>query len=143
MIVDSASKGVERMMYGDRGVGRTRYGGTGGGTRYTYNNPVVRGYGTGSGLRPTPPPAARQVARSSPQDNLIFGTRAEAAAVIEAMENIIDQYDFASVVDLNRLIGLESSYTDNNWGWEYFGNAQVTQVREGFLLDIPPAQPAR
>jgi hypothetical protein len=143
MIVDSASKGVERMMYGDRGVGRTRYGGMAGGTRYTYNNPVVRGFGN-TGMRPTPaPPAARQVARSNPQDNLIFGTRAEAAAVIEAMENIIDQYEFASVVDLNRIVGLESSYTDNNWGWEYFGDAQVQQVREGFLLNIPPAQPAR
>jgi hypothetical protein len=138
MIVDSTSKGVERMMYGDRGSGRSRYGMIGGGTRVTYNSPVNRGYGNPA-LRP--PPAARQNIMRSNQNNLIFVSREEAASVIDQLNNIIDQYEVASVADLNQIVGLEKSYTDNKWGWIYLGEAQVRQVREGFLLELPPADP--
>ena len=138
MIVDSTSKGVERMMYGDRGSGRPRYGMMGGGPRVTYNSPVNRGYGNPA-LRP--PPAARQNIMRSNQNNLIFVSREEAASVIDQLNNIIDQYEVASVADLNQIVGLEKSYTDNKWGWIYLGEAQVRQVREGFLLELPPADP--
>jgi hypothetical protein len=128
------------MMRGEKATTYQRYGMLSG-PRTTYNNPVTRGYGNPA-LRPGPPPPAARSVRSS-QENLIFASRAEASSVIAQMSDIIDQYEVASVADLNIIVGLATSHTDNVWGWEYFGNAQVREVREGFLLDLPPAQPIR
>lgn len=140
MIVDASSKGVARLMYGERGLPNrgVQYGGYSG-PRTTYNTPVSRPYGTSPTGRPTGPrPMVRE---RNPRDNLIFTSREEAAATLEQLNDIIDQYEVASVGDLNESVGLRGDPIDNKWGWAYLGNAQIRQVREGFLLDLPPAEP--
>ena len=57
------------------------------------------------------------------------------------MNDIIDTYEVVSVADLNELVGLPTSYMDNKWGWIYLGDVQVRQIREGFLIDLPSAEP--
>jgi len=56
------------------------------------------------------------------------------------MIEIIDQYDFASVADYYDLLGLETTPIDNKWGWTYLNNVQVRQVRQGYVIDLPPAE---
>jgi hypothetical protein len=137
MVVDGASKGVERMMYGDTAVRRRNYGHLG--SRITYNNPINRGY------RNAPPSRAPMgvVGASSraSHDDFVLESREEADLVIERMSDILDTYEVVSVADLNELVGFQSSHVDNKWGWFHLGNVHVRQIREGYLIDLPPAEP--
>lgn len=145
MIVDGASKGVERMMYGESAVRRSRYG-PNSGPRITYNNPINRGYRDASyrdtTSRPTPPSGGPGSARQN-QDTIILSSREEAELVLERLNDIIDTYEVVSVADLNDLVGLPTTYINNNWGWIFLGDVQIQQIREGYLLNMPPAEPIK
>lgn len=81
-----------------------------------------------------PPSPTREV------NQLILYSRQEAENVLERMTDIIDKYDVASLGDLYQLLGLESTPIDNKWGWNYLHNTEIRQVRDGFLLDLPPVE---
>lgn len=136
-IVDASTKGIERMMYGDSAIRRRNYGP---GPRITYNNPLSRGY------RAAPPPRS-PMGMVTPgrhvRDEFILSSREEAELVLERMNDIIDQYQVASVADLNELVGLHHTHVDQNWGWEYLGDVPIRQIREGYLIDLPPAEPIK
>jgi hypothetical protein len=74
-------------------------------------------------------------------NQIILYSRPEAENVLERMTDVIDNYDVASVADLYDTLNLESSPIDNKWGWRYLHNTEIRQVREGFLLDLPPVEP--
>lgn len=137
MIVDSATKGVERMMFGESASRRRVYG-PGGGPRVTYNSPIRRNHPGITDVRPQSP--NRASSRRSRED-FILSSREEADLVLERMNDILDTYEVASMADLLDLVGLPTSHTDNKWGWVYLGDASVRQVREGYLLELPPAEP--
>lgn len=140
MIVDGATRGVERMMYGESAIRRRNYGP---GPRITYNNPINRGYrdvhDVTSRRAPavSPEPRSRQV-----REDFILSSREEAEIVLERMNDIIDNYEVVSVADLNDLVGFPTNNSvDNKWGWLYLADVKVRQVREGYLIDFPPAEP--
>lgn len=135
MIVDSATKGIERMMYGESSM-RRRTHGIGYGPRFTYNNPINR---PNSPARNAPP--AYPGPRTRRQDEFILSSRDEAATVLERLNDIIDQYEMATVADLNELVGFPTEHVDNKWGWVFLADVQIRQVREGWLIDLPPAEP--
>lgn len=138
LIFDSMTKGVERMMYGESSPRNRPNMGVQPTTRFTYNStrmPNRRysepGYGD-----------ARSV--QSPKqflDNVVFTTRDEADLVLERMVDLIDQYRVVSVADFNELVGFRSNHTDNKWGWVYLRGASIQQVRDGYVLNLPPASP--
>ncbi len=115
MIVDASTKGVERLLYGESAVRRRNFGV---GPRITYNNPINRGYRDTSAPRHAPPisyPETRSLRHT--RDEFIISSREEAELVLERMNDIIDQYEVASVADLNDLVGLPTTHVDNKWGW--------------------------
>jgi hypothetical protein len=136
MIVDASTKGVERMMYGDRAYQRRGPGM--GQPRITYNSPVNRGEYRNPLTRP-PSQSGLSHPRAGRND-FILTSREEAFQVLESMNDIIEMYEAVSVADLNELVGFPSSYVDQKWGWTYLGNAQVRPVRDGFMIDLPPAE---
>ena len=92
-----------------------------------------------------PSMGARQSYRPDPRtrrDNMQFivSTRAEAEMVVERMIDILEKYDAVSMADLNTMLGLPTTHIDNKWGWVYLNNLEIRQVREGYLLDLPPAE---
>lgn len=137
MLYDGATEGVKRMIYGEQAIRRREFGG---GQRITYNNPISRGYRNAPPLRP-PAGALPQRSTRYDREEFILSSREEAALVLERMNDIIDSYEVASVADLNDLVGLQTSHTDNKWGWQFLGDVQIRQIREGYLLDLPPAEP--
>lgn len=143
MLVDSAAKGAELMVYGE--ASRTRRGPIHGpGPRVTYNSPINRGYGYRDPRdHRTAPPVEIGPRRSSRLDrtDYILSSREEAETVLERMSDIIDQYEVATVGDLNELVGFPTTHIDNKWGWIYLGDVQIRQIREGFMIDFPPAEP--
>lgn len=142
MVVDSVQRGAERAVYGENAVRRRNLGY--GPSRYQYNNPINRQYRDAvhrdvTSIVQQGPISNRYPRR--PQDAYILASREEAESVVDQMNDIIDNYDVASVADLHASIGLQSSPVDNKWGWTYLGNIQIRQIREGFLLDLPLPEP--
>lgn len=136
-IVDSARKGVERLVYGESAIRRRNLGP---GQRVTYQSPINRGY---SGVARNAPELNRgpRAAQRNTREEFILASKEEAELVIERMNDLIDTYEVASVADLSELVGLPTSHIDNKWGWTSIGNAQVQQIREGYIIDLPPAEP--
>jgi hypothetical protein len=137
MVVDTVTKGVERVIFGpDRASQRSRTPNYSG--RTIYNAPVSRQYS--SVMLPHQPPYLSRNARMDLGD-LIFPSREEAEGVLEMLGDIIDKEKVATKMELMEICGRPTQYTDQKWGWSFIGNAEIIQIREGWLLDLPPMEP--
>lgn len=141
LIVDSVTKGAERLVFGESMYSRRRPEMRG--SRVEYNNMArrevipVRGYERGP-LRAQPPRASRE--RREFEDYIVE-TKAEADIVVERLMDILDSYDMVSLADLHELLGLpHDQHTDNKWGWTYLKNVEIRAVREGYLIALPSIQ---
>lgn len=138
MVVDATTKGIERVIYGDSNPRRRAE--MANRPRVSYNSPVDR-YASSRGrvmLPDQPPYSARNRATSG---DIILVSRDEAELVIETLKDIIEKYDVASVADLHDLVGLPTTHVDNKWGWSVLKYADIRQIREGYLIDLPPVEP--
>ncbi len=140
LLVDATTKGVERVVYGESMQTRRRpldYG-----SRVQYNNPLSvqrdRARLPEQGRLPDQPSRSRQSRRDL--NDFVLASREDAALVLERLTDILEKYEVASVADLYDLTGLPSSHVDNKWGWTYLNNAEIRQVRNGYLLDLPPTE---
>ena len=139
LIVDMTSKGIERVVYGESSYRRrpSDYR-----PRIQYNTPVYYRTPDPRDVRgPNLPDQGRpyRTRRREPND-IILGTREEADDVVEQLMDVLDKYQVVSLADLYATLGVEGSYIDNKWGWTYLNNLEVRQVREGYLLDLPPLE---
>lgn len=74
-------------------------------------------------------------------DDIILDSRGEAEEVLDQLNELIDSYGVASVADLYDLVGLTVQYTENRYGWTSIRNADIINVREGYLLKLPRPKP--
>lgn len=134
MIVDSATQGMERMVYGElRSRGGSRVGR---GSSYTpYNR-----YAASTRKDESRSISARDRAVHN-FDDVVLPTRPEAEEVIERMYDIVSKYDVVSVADLYTLLRIKPNYTDRKWGWTDLRGLGATRVKGGFLLDVPRPEP--
>lgn len=141
LVVDTTTEGIKRAVYGESAARRRATSITDYRPRISYNNPVDRSRSDPRN-RTSLPHQPPYVTRSSHQQigDLILVSREEAEVVVERMVDIIDKYDVVSVSDLKGMIGHESTYIDNKWGWSYLGRVEIRQVRDGYLIDLPPAE---
>lgn len=72
-------------------------------------------------------------------DNIIFESRSEAEEVLEAMAELINTYGYVSLSDFYSLVGEESEYTDEKYGWTNMIRARVERVRGGYIINMPRA----
>lgn len=133
LLVDTTTKGVERLVYGDSRP--TRRPGFDYRSRVQYNSPLMRSDPRTGRL---PDQGPRMTRRET--SDLVLASREEADLVLERLLDILDKYDVASVADLYELTGLPTSHVDNKWGWTQLHNTEVRQVRDGWLLNLPPAE---
>ena len=139
MVVDAVDVGIKRMVYGEnaRNV-PTRDSHR---SKTTYNSPVNRG--GPSTMLPKQPPHYSSPRSSLVANDIILNSRDEAVLVLSTMQDIIENYRFATVSDFHTILGLPSTYVDNNWGWSGLQYVDIRQVREGWLLDMPSTEPAQ
>lgn len=74
-------------------------------------------------------------------DDIVFTNRLDAENVLEAMGNIIEQYNMVSVNDLYDLCNKTGSPTDARYGWTSLSTARVDWTRDGYILNLPKALP--
>jgi len=134
MLVDASSRGMERLIYGETAARRSP---TNSSVRVNYGQPVQRQ--DPRVARSQPMQFQRQENRRSfEMMDYILSSRNDADRVLEALSDIASQYGCVTVADLNQMVGREISHVDNKLGWEHIGHARVVQMRDGYLLDLPP-----
>lgn len=138
LIVDMVTMGIERVVYGDSPRRRGRTIPVTSRVSYSsYSNPIRDPRENRPVNLPGQPP--RLTTRSQDR-TLLFEQRADAEAVAEQMVAVIEQYDVVSEGDLNEMMGLPSSPINQKWGWTSLGHIAIRQVREGYILDLPPSE---
>lgn len=139
-MADAITQGIERVLFGEvRSSNRRGTSRTGGYVSYNrYSSPSRPPWDRGRDERP---PLSRRARAQHDFDEIILPTRREAEEVIDNLFNLISKYDVASVADLYDLVGITPNFTDNKWGWADIRGADVTRVRNGYLLDLPKPEP--
>ena len=136
LVVDSIRGGSERLIYGEKVDQRIRRDGNKSFVNYG-------GYSSSQGVvrRSTQPSQELNRAVRHNFETSIFEFKNDAEDVLSKLVGIIDQYNFASVGDLNSLIGVTGEFTDQKWGWQNLSSASVSRVREGYILNLPKPIP--
>lgn len=136
LVVDATTKGIESVIYGESSPSRRR----------AQNNSRIN-YG-GSPLAPRrglsmtlPDQGPRALHRREEVSDIVLVSREDAELVCERLIACVDKYEVASVADFHELVGLPSTYTDNNWGWTNLARIDIRQTREGYLIVLPSPEP--
>lgn len=134
IILDSIYNGFEKMFF----PGENRRPG-GQHSRISYSG-ISRSIG-GSPLRNAPrlergPRSARQA-----REEFVIPSKKEAEEILELMNDVIDNYDVVSLADYYEMVDQPISPVDQKWGWAFLGDVGILQVRGGYLIDLPPAEP--
>lgn len=73
-------------------------------------------------------------------DDIIVGSKGEAEAIFEQMEELIDVYGSVSVFDLYDMADLTPPYTSSKYGWTDIRGAEAIRMRNGeYILKLPKA----
>lgn len=134
LICDIVTDGISILLYGERGrstkpgnASKISYG------RF-FNSPQKD---------PRPALSAPSQSRSTVRyDEYLIESKAEAEEVLNRMEELIENYEMASVADLCEMIGITCDRTWNKYGWTDIHTAYVSRAREGgYLLNLPKPEP--
>ncbi|MCA1806573.1 MAG: hypothetical protein LC687_01735 [Actinobacteria bacterium] len=147
MFADAVSQGVERMIYGEaRSTGR-RTGRRPGGPNESYisynrvsKSPTRRMVGGPPDER-SRDSMSRRGRATHDFDEIILATRVEAEEVIDHLFHLVDKYEMVTVADLYNLVGITGTHVDDKWGWVDLRGANVSRIRNGYLLDLPKPEP--
>lgn len=141
MVLDFVIKGAEGMIFGNGAPGRTR-------PKPSYSPHLTVGQTQAqvnyNRIRNSPPVvnSGYRAARTRMGfHEYVLSSREDARAVLGQMQDIVDGYGAVSVADLNVLLGEPSTHVDQNWGWMYLNDADIRQIREGYLLRLPSPDP--
>ena len=129
---NNVTTGIDMILYGE--AGRSKKNGTA--SKVSYRNYYEQGSdrvraGSVGNRRNTPD-----------YDDILFDTRGDAEAVLDAMNDIISQYGTVSVSDFYDLARVPNdNFTMNRYGWTNIGGATAVRVRDGYILKLPRAIP--
>lgn len=131
LFYDSFMDGLHRALFGDGGGSRRRSGGNRGFTPY---RTISESKSTTSIRRGSEERARPKVDGIK---EIVCDSRGEAELILDGLQELIKEYDHATVADLYDAAGMTSSFTHAKWGWETLRGANVRRVRDGYLVDMP------
>lgn len=130
-ISDIVTGGIEMLLYGEgRDVSRGRTKRDKGRSYVSYSNYYERDEREKRRAR-------AKKNRHEFDDILLFDSRRDAENVLSRLIDLLDEYDEVSVSDLYEMIGLESNYTDRDWGWTNLRGSYVERTRDGYVINLP------
>lgn len=135
VLYDSFTDGLDMIL---NGSGNRRHGRREG-TRYSYDKAYTRA----SYQRDRRDESTVRARSGFDFDNILFQNRGDAERVLMELEELISQYEIASVQDLYSAADLSCPYTYNNYGWTDLRSADVVRARddEGYYIKLPRALP--
>ena len=150
IIVNSVTSGINMMMYGPDSAGkRSTTGYSQRGSAYRPNVNYQSSY------KQTPTSSTSNIRyqnESRPYHNetrasgfnsedYILASRDDAKMVLSQLLEQVDDYGWASLADFFDLVGIDSNFTDNNYGWTNLDFAKFVVVRGGYALRLPRLEP--
>lgn len=70
-------------------------------------------------------------------ENLLFDKRSDADAVLDSMQDMIDQFGMVSVADLYDLADVNiDNTTASNYGWKSIATAKAVATPDGYILSL-------
>ncbi len=72
---------------------------------------------------------------------IVMRDREDAVTCLDCMNDTIAQYGTVTVADVYDYIGVQSRYTDRDYGWTQLNNARIEGTRDGFALILPQPRP--
>lgn len=143
-MVEAVSSGFERLIWGDR-PHRRRYGpGVPPPTQGGYVNYSKYSMSASGGVHQVTPRTMSRRARAQHDfDEIVLESRGEAELVIERLYDVLNRYEFVTVADLYKLVGLDSTPVDRKWGWLNLSGTTASRLPRGggYLLDLPEPVP--
>lgn len=70
-------------------------------------------------------------------DRITFTSRADAEAVLNRMQEAIEEYGQVPIADLYEFAGVRSEHTTYKYGWTSIKSADVERRRDGYYLKLP------
>lgn len=136
MIINALQGGVERFIKGDGPRSRR------GTSTSSYSNLGHVNYQGMSSNRPSAPRALSQQDRARHDfGGIEIPNRREAEEVLDRLYDILSQYGSVQVAVLYELTGIQSSHTDQKWGWKSLRGARIRTSRNGYVLNLPDPEP--
>ena len=138
LIFDMLSEGARRILFGG-GARPSVRSGSSLGSRTGYS----RAYSGGASVSQQPERRElTQHARDTHRfdQEIILPTRAEAEEVLDALIAYIDEYKSVTVADLYAAIDVTATHADTKHGWYSLSTAGVRNVRDGYMLELPPTR---
>lgn len=130
---DVVSGGIERLLFGEGGHRSHKRDRDSGRTIVSYGQ-----YYKDDNRRTTPRHKRTYSGRSRPVEEVIIENRGEANDALEALQDMLDEYQVVSVSDMYEIVGYNNNdWTNSKWGWDDLRDARVVRVHEGYLLDLP------
>ncbi len=71
--------------------------------------------------------------------DIVLEDRIEAIQVLEYLQARLDTYGSVTVGDFYDALGTTGGFVDRNWGWTNLNSADIRQVRDGYIFDLPRA----
>lgn len=142
IIVDAVTSSINMVMYGEKGgPTRSRHHNPYSGGRSNYRPNVDYSNNYRSSSEHVHPERATRPIRTGVLEWKI-DDRYDASHVLTALTENADRYGSVSVADYYDLIGIESKYTDNNYGWtiDTIVRASIVPVRGGYVIKFPPVE---
>ena len=122
--------GALQMILGVNSSGRSSSSGTG--NRTNYKSFYASEKSSSSTVSPRTSRGSRYEIRE-----IVLETRGEAEAVLEMLNEALDQYQSVSVADLYSAVGITADWTDNKVGWTDLRMARIRKTIDGYVLDMP------
>lgn len=130
-ISDIVTNGIDMILYGESGRSKRNSSSA---SKVSYRSYYDRENDRRERYTPAP--------RGFDYDNLLFDTRGDAEAVLDAMNDIISQYGVVSVGDLYDLANVSNdNFNMNKYGWTDIRGCKAVRVRDGYILRLPKPMP--
>ena len=131
-IYEMFTGGMSMLFYGDSRSPRSKGVIKRSGTKTDYN-----------GISSSRHTASRANIERCAYNDIIFDDRADAIEVRDQLQDLVDQYEIASVADFYELSGYEFNTQHEKYGWTDLDNVQVLRDRDGYRLSLPKAVPIK
>jgi len=136
IIVDSITSGINMAMFGDGNRSSTPHSRT----PVNHQTNYASRYTPSTTQTQYSVPTAPRPAKSQVVDYLM-PTRDEAILVLNTLRENAERFGSVSVADYYDAIGVDSSYTDNSYGWDaagIVGHTTIIGTRGGYIIKFPP-----
>lgn len=126
LLYDTITNGADTIIYGGKGKNKRSDG-----TRVPY----WRSYDSESGSNNEKPTYSGRGIYNF--ENLLFEKKQDAEAVLDSMQEIIDQFGVVSVADLYDLADVTiDNTTASNYGWKSIASAKSVATPDGWILSL-------